>query len=430
MEIRLGTTIADITPPSPIPLAGYSSRTAPFDDVARPLYVRVWLFEHNGPTGTHKALLVQADLIWWDTAQVVAMKQQIAQKWGIAPAQILFHATHTHGGPQTTNAFSPILGQTSADYPLLLEREIMQAIAQAHDDLEPVMLEHGTGTCPGIGINRRKIVAGEAQFAPNPEGPNDEEVTVVRCLTASGETKGILFHFTCHPTTTSANRVTSEYCGAAMALLDQTWGLGSSCFLQGCCGDIRPRLLRDDQFYSGTEADIERLGAHLADAVEQILSTEMTPLRFAPLAGWSADVELAFREVPSDDQLSPAADDDEMMKQWKIMMGTDAYKEKQVTHLHIQLLQLAEDFALMGMAGEMVLGYGLTVKQRSGNTVLPLGYSNGMVGYVPVSSQLAEGGYESASSGYLFGYPSPFADDVESRIHDAIDGLLANLHKT
>jgi hypothetical protein len=49
----------------------------------------------------------------------------------------------------------------------------------------------------------------------------------------------------------------------------------------------------------------------------------------------------------------------------------------------------------------------LYIKQLSQGGTLPLGYSNGMVGYVPTAAQIAEGGYEGDSSSVSFGLPAP-----------------------
>ncbi|WP_409342625.1 neutral/alkaline non-lysosomal ceramidase N-terminal domain-containing protein [Paenibacillus sp. MBLB4367] len=426
MKIKLGTAKADITPPFPVPLAGYSNRRDVYDDVTRPLSVRVWLFDQPESDGgeRRKALLVQADLIWWGSDHVHALKRNIQDKWNIDPEYVFFHASHTHGGPQTTDQFSPLLGLMVTEYIRFLEQMLDQAIAEAHENVEAVTMEKGTGICEGIGINRRKIMDGTAVFAPNQEGPNDNQVTVIRCLTADGRTKGLLFHFTCHPTTTSANLVNSEYCGVAMELLDQSMGDGVSCFLQGCCGDIRPSLIREGQFYGGNDEDIQRAGAILSEAVEGILNKSMKKLEAARIEGWVAQAELPFRDIPLDRYMGESAQGKEIVQVWKNMMDTEPSGKKDAVTLDVQLLKLAEGFALMGLSGEMVVDYGLWIKNRSAGHILPLGYSNGMVGYVPTAIQIEEGGYEGVSSGYVFGYPAPFASDVEARVKGAVGDLM------
>ena len=72
------------------------------------------------------------------------------------------------------------------------------------------------------------------------------------------------------------------------------------------------------------------------------------------------------------------------------------------------------------MDGEVVVEYGLWIKERYRGQVLPLGYSNGMVGYVPVAHQIHEGGYEARDSAPYFGLPAPFTPELEEVIKAAI----------
>jgi hypothetical protein len=433
MKTMLGTAKADITPPDAVPLAGFSSRIDVFEEIARPLCMRVWLFkqEPNDSGERRLALLIQADLIWWGTDHVQALKHRIRDRWGIGPEFVFFHASHTHGGPQTTDEFSPLLGITSPAYLVFLEQTLDRAIAEAFGNVETIVMEKGTGRCAEISINRRNIVNGKAVGGPNIDGPNDSEVTVIRFITEAGRTKGLLFHFTCHPTTSSANRLDSDYCGAAMELIDRVYGDGVSCFLQGCCGDIRPNLHRDGHFYYGTSNDSGRSGAVLAEAVELVLRNPMTRLVPNRVEGWLSQIDLPLQSIPLNEFTSDIPNDHEIVQIWHSMMNNRMKSSSQgAVILHAQLLKLADGFALLGLNGEVVIEYGLWIKSRSSGQLLPLGYSNGMAGYIPTAAQIGEGGYESVTSGYLFGFPAPFAENVEIRLKESIDGLIEKFSVT
>jgi len=438
--MRFGSAKVEITPPMPVPLAGYASRKADFEGISRPLHVRACLFYQTGGTGkTCKALMLQADLIWWGTERLQELSRTIQEKWDIPTQHIVYHASHTHGGPQTTRRLNPVLGRLREQYMRYLERKVEEAIEFAHNSLELVRMERGVGQCPGISINRRKWQDGAVVSAPNPDGVNDTEVTVIRFVTESaagtdrgdGRTKGVMFQFTCHPTSTGANRITSDYSGAAMEILDQALGEGASCFIQGCCGDIRPRLLNEteDSFRAGSEEDIARNGQILARTVLQILQQPLTPLAPADIRVWNTEADLPYRKVPSMEELQADSEDSETTAAWKQLLRNDPSMLQPSGTLHLQLLQVAEGLAFLAMDGEIVVEYGLWIKSLSENKVLPLGYSNGMVGYIPTARQIHEGGYESVSSFPYFGYPAPMTPEVEANIRDSIRELLRNMEQ-
>lgn len=92
--------------------------------------------------------------------------------------------------------------------------------------------------------------------------------------------------------------------------------------------------------------------------------------------------------------------------------------------LKMSRVVLAQNLGILTFNAEMVVEYGLFVKQQLGGAFLPLAYSNGMIGYVTTERQLAEGGYESRDAFRYFGMPGPFAPSTESRVRKAIDALL------
>jgi hypothetical protein len=326
------------------------------------------------------------------------MRRGIRTQTGLENAAIALHATHSHSGPQTSEALSPLIGEVSPAYLECLEATVVAGAAQAVAVLEPVEAYRGSGHC-GIGINRRRIEDGRVRMAPNPDGPNDSQCTVIRFRTLSGLTKAVLVHFTCHPTTTAANSLSAEFCGVAMTEIENELGDGSiAAFLQGCCGDVRPALSRDREFFRGDAGDVRRLGSELTSAVSALLSRPMEECGPALCAASVTHLPLVF------DQAQPGS-----------------------VPLEMTLFTLARDLGFLTFNAEMVVEYGLFVKQRSRGAILPLAYSNGMIGYVTTERQLAEGGYESREAFQYFNMPGPFAPSTEHRIRDAIDTLLTSV---
>ena len=110
MNMELGTAKRAITPPRPVRLAGYATRTTPFDSVLEDIYVRV----HDYRCGSDRAVLVYGDLLWWNSEFVAMARPRLAAALGVKEEQILFTASHNHSGPGTGGNFTPLLETVDA----------------------------------------------------------------------------------------------------------------------------------------------------------------------------------------------------------------------------------------------------------------------------------------------------------------------------
>ena len=374
-----------------VPLAGFGFRTGVFDRVETPLFARTFCFKR---AGERPIVLVSADLIWWGSDRIEGMRRGIRALAGLTDAAVVLHATHSHSGPQTTDSLSPDIGTASRVYIQAFEDAVIRGVDEAAAAVEPVTIERGSGRCV-IGIHRRRLVNGSIQMAPNPEGPNDPECTVIRFRRVSGSTKAVLVHFTCHPTTTAENSVSAEFCGAAMTQIESQEKKGMvAAYLQGCCGDIRPALVRDDQFYRGHAGDVRRLGAELADTISTVLNGPMNVCQPASGSAFDVVTPLAFENG------------------------------HETVPMEMTFVRLAPNLGFLTFNAETVVEYGLFVKRHFRGEILPLGYTNGMIGYVTTERQLIEGGYESREAFRYFAMPGPFHVTTERQVKQSINDLL------
>lgn len=423
--LALGTAKVDITPLKPVPLAGFMKRAGPFDGISQPLYARILFFEQEEIPGRKRAaVLVSADIIWWGQELTARLQHRLAERWGIREPFVILHATHTHSAPQTTYRFTPSLGKPDSGYMERLEERVFAGIEAAVGRVEPVMAERGRGECH-FGIHRRKRIGGRMEMAPNPDGPADPEVNVVRFYTRSGQTKAVLVHFTCHPTTTEENFVSPEYPGVAMEKIERSLDAEAvAAFLQGCCGDIRPALVRSGRFYRGSRKEVAMLGNTLANEAIRLLQQPMESLRPCRLTGRTASISLPFQKLPTTAELEQVKDQPTVIGEWARLLLQEPERIRPGIPLKINWLKLVEGLSLLTMNAEIVVEYGLFVKRQLGGSVLPVPYSNGMIGYVPTAGQVAEGGYEARDSLLYFGLPAPFAPSIEEEIYSAILNLI------
>jgi hypothetical protein len=421
--IKLGTAKIDITPEISIPLAGFSSRSGSFEKVSQPLYARIFWFETNDPNPT-RVLIVSADLICWGSDRMPMLKQRLKDRFGLEASSIIMHATHTHSGPQTSTLLSKLVGETSFDYLERIEEQVLIGAAQAAAGAEPVHIRRGTGSC-SININRRKLVEGLVRGEPNENGPVDRDVNVFSFTREDGSLKGVFTHYACHPTISNLNEVSSEFCGAAMDRLEAELGGGAVCgYLQSCCGDVRPHLVRDGKFVYGDESDVTKLGEQLFASVISVMKAPMQLLPTSAFITRQVSVPLKLAPLPKEEHLRSWLAMSGIMGEWSSRMLQNPDRYRAPVLLDMTFIRLAEGLSLLAMNGEVVMEYGLHLKQLTHGQVLPVAYSNGMIGYVPSAIQVHEGGYEGASSYRYFGLPAPFDPSIESDILASMELLI------
>jgi hypothetical protein len=155
-SLLIGNSKVDITPTRSIPLAGFKNRTAPFIDVAHRLYAKViWFRSETESSPSGDAVLISADLIWWSSDLTERLLARIEKQFGVPSSHIILHATHNHGGPQTSKLFLSSLVIADEQYLLQLENSIIDGVDTAVHLLEPVRIRRGSADCR-IGIHRRR----------------------------------------------------------------------------------------------------------------------------------------------------------------------------------------------------------------------------------------------------------------------------------
>jgi hypothetical protein len=81
----------------------------------------------------------------------------------------------------------------------------------------------------------------------------------------------------------------------------------------------------------------------------------------------------------------------------------------------------------VSLGGEVVVEYANALKQRYGQNLFVMAYSNDVMGYIPSETVLREGGYEGDTSQMVYGLPGRWAPGLQNRILVAVDGLLESI---
>jgi neutral ceramidase len=418
---RAGAAAVAITPDEPVWLAGYANRTKPHESVRQPIFAKA-LALRDDTAGT-TTLIVTLDLVGIRRVIAEPLAEEIARRHGIPRERVLFNASHTHSAPVVEDASSYAyqfgenperILQPIARYTASLRTRILEAAAQAVARLEPATLEFEQGLA-GFAVNRRRVTN---RSWP---GPVDHDVPVIAVKSSAGALKAILFGYACHNTVMGDNSVHGDYAGYAQAALEQRHPGALALFVQGAGADSNPLPRRKPEH-------LERYGATLADAVDEVLAAKLRKLS-PPLKASIEFPELRFQPAPPRAELEKQAKSSnaqESRHAQRLLAGLERDGRIRDTVLYpVQALSFGGEMTLLALAGELVADYSIRFKSTYGHGKLWVaGYSNDVFGYIPSLRVLREGGYEGGGAFQFSGFPGPLADDVEDRIVAAVDRVM------
>src|SRR5262245_50513348 len=93
---KAGLATVNITPEKPVPMAGYASRTKPFEKVEQAIYAKALALEDRDG---HRAVLVTTDLLGLSRAVAEPVCERIQQKTKLDRSQILLSSSHAQSAP-------------------------------------------------------------------------------------------------------------------------------------------------------------------------------------------------------------------------------------------------------------------------------------------------------------------------------------------
>ncbi|NLC59301.1 MAG: hypothetical protein GX774_20880 [Armatimonadetes bacterium] len=391
----------EITPPLCIPYLSFSPRQTPFAGVHDPLHARALVLTEGEVSLAMlavEALGFSNDVLGPDRNFTQEVRERVARRTGIPPAQILLASSHIHSAPQTTNLARLLDFPEAGPWLETLMEQLVSAVALAHRSLRPAELRAGIGTAPGIAYNRRRHLAADA--------PVDDSLAA---LWIRGEGWcGCLTNFACHPVTVQVNPlVSADYVGAACHLVEEVLDTEACLFLQGACGDLDP--VRGTTDFADVRRYGQMLGGQLLHLLARLDAPDWPPL--APgLAVHSRIVTLPGYQYPPEepyaadvDRLTTALAEAGETERPGIAAALQVARDRLAmvrrgsvpVPAEVQALRLGDTVAVVSVPGELFCRLGLEIKRRSPAPItLVSGYTNGYEGYFPTAAAFSEGGYE------------------------------------
>jgi hypothetical protein len=348
------------------------------------------------------------------------IRERVERSLGIPASGVMVVCSHTHSAPATL----PCMGLSpSAEWLERIESEVAACIARAARGLSPVTFGLGRGEAH-FNQSRRPSSRVDGDIGE----PIDRRVRVLRIDRPDGSILATLFHYACHPTAVSGLEgfISPDYPGVARGVVDAAGG--TSLFLPGCSGDLRPVVGSET---SDARSRLDRCGRMLGEEVRRVVAS----IRTSPSASLRAartEVEIRFGDpLPVDRLRELTTEPTELGRRltgpWarKVLELIETRSLPRARQTEMQALTIGP-LTCVAIPGEPLQAVGRALERRlsGAHEVWPVGYANDQIGYLCTERQYAEGGYEPTAYGF-YDQPAPFSGE-ERVILDAAARLLGD----
>ena len=433
----------EITPPLGIGLGGRGGPDTAATKILDPLFAQVTVLKDSNGVGL---VLISLDVVGLSRDLSDQIRTDLVDQLGMQWNLILLNASHTHSGPymiRSLIAGLPPAPPIETEYLASLREKIRTATQAAAKALQPVRVEVFEATSR-VAINRRgKNKQGRRAMLPDPDGPYDSKLWVLRLTPAGGSAPAILFSYACHPVIVygyAYSAISADFPGVARRRLREQLGDTTHIqFIQGFAGDVRPRVVADlenHRFRTPKPEDLQRAGQDLASAVQDALSSAGRSLALH-LAG-TADRPFLPRDKPPPREFYEKLRSDAVARTNKFLVSVSDYWLKRYDQQEgfsrgdawsLGLIRLSEDQWIVHSGGEPCVGWREKISQwLKPLNIVTFGYTQEAKSYLPTEAMLPEGGYEVLESNQArASTPAPFAPGIEKAARESLLRQLAFL---
>ena len=418
---QAGTARVAITPKQPLWMSGYASRTRPSEGAVHDLWAKGLALQD--PTG-RRALLITLDICGIDGELSNRVRDTLQASHGLGRDRIVLACSHTHCGPVVgTNLLTMYKIDDAerariAQYTKSLESAIVNVAKEAIGKLEDARITRGNGRCD-FAVNRR---ANREANVPKLrekmalQGPDDHDVPVLGIARLDGSLLSVVFGYACHCTVLDFNKFCGDYAGFAQIEVEARYPGATALFVAGCGADQNPIPRRSIELAA-------TYGKQLGASVARVIGGPMQPVD-GPLKTAYEEIPLAFGNLPTREQIE------------RDTKATDFYIASRARHLleildrrgHLEPVYPypVQAWRLGGLTwiflgGEVVVDFSLRIKRNLGSSnTWVSAYCNDVMAYIPSKRVLKEGGYEGATAMIYYGQPSPWSEQVEESIIEAV----------
>jgi len=416
----------DITPNLAVENPSYGTRRSAAQ-IQSPLALQMLLVEDTNYT---KILLVCADIIGFDPS-AVKLVRDYASSWGIRPEGVILNASHNHDAPGTVSNTLTTLRPFFKNYTNQLTRIIVDNLGPLYASLESCTIHFGV-TRASVGVNRRKVLDGKASVAPNRSGAYLTETPVIKLDLLKSKKRILLVNHGCHPAGVGPNRrISAGYPGYVREALVNNRVADGVMFLQGAAGSSEEAVVSNGETrFCKMDRDSRRNGTTLARRVLHALDQKLQPVK-GPLFCTRQAVDLPLDNPLDRKTLQKIVADktrDPGLREWAQNLSKQYPRAEfpKTVSFEMQFIALGGTFNILALPAEPPAELVLALKSAGllAGHDLVLGYTNGLIGYLPTDEMIREGGYEVEQSHLICQQPAAFGPGVEKNISRALTECL------
>lgn len=424
-EWRAGAAAEVITPPWPMPMAGYASRGAQHaTGRLTDLYAKALVLQDEWG---ERGVLVTLDLVGLERTHAADICRALQADHGLRRDQVVLACSHTHTGPVVARNLRPMhyLLFDAADrglvdrYAAYLRSQVRAVVSRAVHALAPAEISHGAGVAT-FAVNRRnnpEVEVPQRRAEGRLRGPVDHAVPVL-AVRQGERLVAAVFGYACHCTVLGSSEWSGDYAGFAQANIEAANPGCVAMFWAGCGADQNPLPRKTTEL-------AREYGHDLAAAVERVLAQEMSPVS-AQFAATYAEIDLKFGELPSREALAAeTASKNEYIaaRARSLLEQIDAGQPLSATYPYpVTTWRLGHEIVWVFLGGEVVVDYALRIKadlSRGGESSSPpwiTAYAQDVMAYIPSRRVLTEGGYEGGGAMVYYGLPTVWSGEVEEQV--------------
>ncbi|MCL1928616.1 MAG: neutral/alkaline non-lysosomal ceramidase N-terminal domain-containing protein [Treponema sp.] len=295
--IKLGFARKDITPDSPVPMAGYLVPNRTSKGVHDNLYARALYLEDS----KHEPVVIlQLDLLGLDRLCLdkiySALEERMSMSGNKGPVKnrILICATHTHSGfggffdtdSGLNQELIHLFGNNNPELVKHVVDKSVEAVIEASKNCVETNIRINRGIVEGIGMNRRRA-----------DIPCDTSLFTIE-FDRLDQKKILLYNLCCHPTALDSENLllSADFPGAVAEKLEGVpGGYDMAVFINGSAGDMSTRFTRKESSFN----ECSRYANIILEALEGLKKGVFLPLEKAELNYHSVSLKKAR---PSDTQ--------------------------------------------------------------------------------------------------------------------------------